>query len=95
MKSKKELEKQFKAHNESNEKLKEDFKVLFQTPVGKKALVTIKNMCGYNTSSLVVGENKEVLVNNVLAAEGARLVWCKFRNFIHKDILKEVENRSE
>ena len=27
MKSKKELEKQFKAHNESNEKLKEDFKM--------------------------------------------------------------------
>lgn len=91
-----ELKENIKKIKEESEKLKKDFSSVFRSEEGKKALILLKNLSGYQMTSLARDkETGEILANNTIAAEGARHVWLTFRNYIDESILKEVETRSK
>lgn len=75
------------------DKVKDSFNRVFSSDDGYKVLKQIKNMCGYNTTSLLRDQDGKIMTDNVLAAEGSRLVWVTLRNYLNDEILKEVEHR--
>jgi len=82
-------EKQAEAKRKA-EKLKADFKEVFSSPKGENVLRAIKDQCGFNTTSISFPDGR-VCAENVLVAEGARLVWIKLRPMIDESILKKIE----
>lgn len=64
---------------------------LASTNEGRLFLYFMMNDCGYNATSLVMTENKEVNRDAVIINETLRNFYLNIRKFIPTELLKEIE----
>lgn len=74
--------------------LKKDLNEAFTSAAGRRALRWIMEQCGYQRSSTTVDPNStKILIDNMLYNEARRNLYLTLRQFLHKDILIQVENK--
>ncbi len=73
-------------------KLRKSFSEVFAGEAGENALKHIKNMCGYDKSSIVIDTRSgEINDRATLFNEARRVVYLEIRRFVDSEILKKVE----
>jgi len=65
--------------------------IVFATEEGKQVLRHLKNVCGFDVSSVVLNPDNEVQDRGTLFNEARRTVYLDLRKLIKPDILKDVE----
>jgi len=73
-----------------------DLNETFATPHGRRTLYRIMQMCGYQVSTVVADPTTNEIQTHSSIYNAARVnLWLSLRAMINKNILIDVEHRSE
>lgn len=75
--------------------LKQAFCETFATEHGKKVLKWMMEQCSYQRPIIVADPHTGESLNTTLYAEGRRTLYLRIRNYLHRDILSQVETGLE
>lgn len=66
---------------------------LFKTEDGRFLFDWIKKECGFESNAIVYDNNFNISLEKTVYNEGRRNLYLQLRSFIHKDLLKDLEQK--